>query len=195
MNMKALLPNMDLLPAGLSGTTKTKKNTSVIRKHYEQLHSNYIFLGLNISGPLSGPPWCNFRNGKHDRKLKYACNDTELRGSYITDIFKYIEEPNSANLRTILTPEIIRENVDLFNQEMKDIGLKNESQFIVLGSPSSLLAQCFNDYFKQGYKNPIIYYYHYAYYRLTDKEWVTGIWKKLNLTHDFDLTLEKYRHN
>ncbi|EKD95451.1 MAG: hypothetical protein ACD_24C00485G0005 [uncultured bacterium] len=74
--------------------------------------------------------WSNFHGvGIHDRKLKYVCNDNELRGSYIKDIFKGIIRVQSTR-------------------------------------------------FKKS---------------LTDKNWVTGLWNKLNIQGDFDLTVNKHR--
>lgn len=170
-----------------------ESDTSVISKNIDQLHSKYVLLGLNISRPLRDKPWSNFHGGKHDRKIKYACNNTKLRGSYITDIFKGIDEPNSSRFKKALTNNVISKNVNLFNQEMSDIKINKDSQFIVFGMPNSLLANCFNNYFKQNYKNRIIYYYHYSYYRFTDKMWVEGLWEKLKITDNYKLTIDKYK--
>jgi len=175
---------------------KNQSNSSIISQNIDQLHSKYILLGLNISQPLENTPWSNFHRGPSNvRKLKYACNDTKLRGSYITDIFKGIIEPASAKFRSVLTDRIINENVSLFNQEMRDIKISDVSQFIIFGAQNSLLAQCFNAYFKQNHKNQIIYHYHYSYYGLTDKEWVRSLWEKLEIDQDFDSMVGKYRKN
>ena len=172
---------------------KKENDTSVIHENYSQLHSKFVFLGLNISASLINKPWINFHSGRHDRKLKFACNDTKLRGSYITDLFKNIPEANSTNFFKNLNDRIIKENVNLFNQEMKDIKIAKDTQFILFGTPTSLIAKSFNEYFKQEYKNPIIYNYHYSYYGITDKEWVSGLWKKLNIDQNFDLTVKEYK--
>lgn len=155
-------------------------DTGIIDQNINQLHSQFVLLGLNISRPLAGA-WSNFHDNSHARKLRYACNNTKLRGSYMTDIFKGIVQPNSGNFKDMLTDEIIHENVQFFNQEMKDIKINNDSEFIIFGTPSSLLAKYFNNYFKQDYKNNITYYYHYSYYTLTDKQWVNGLWQKLSI--------------
>ena len=168
-------------------------DTAIIDQNFDQLHSKFVLLGLNISRPLTSKPWSNFHDNTHARKIKYACNDTKLRGSYITDIFKGVVEPKSGQFRNILTDKIINENVALFNQEMRDIKINDDTQFVVFGTPTSLLGKCFNGYFRQDYKNAIIYYYHYAYYTLTDKDWVMGFWNKLNISQDFDLIIQKYK--
>ncbi len=166
-------------------------DSSIIDQHLDQLHSKFVLVGLNISHSLAGKAWSNFHGGKHDRKLKYACNDTKLRGSYITDIFKDIDEVSSKNLKNILTEKVINKNVSFFNQEMKDIKISGDTQFIVLGTPTSLLAEYFDKYFKQKYKNHIIYHYHHSYYGLTDREWVCGLWKKLSINKNFDMVTKK----
>lgn len=171
---------------------RNASNTKIIDQNFDQLHSKYILLGLNISRPLTNK-WSNFHDNSHARKLKYACNDTKLRGSYITDLFKGIVKPRLTGLNKILTTKIIDENVDFFNQEMKDIKMNDKSQFIIFGTPTSLIAQCFNNYFKHKYNNRIVYYYHYSYFTLTDKEWVNGLWKKLDISQNFDLTVNKYK--
>lgn len=173
---------------------KNEGDVSIIRNNIKNLHSNYIFLALNVSG-AGVKDWSNFHGGSiHDRKLKYASNDNKLRGSYITDIFKDIIEPVSSKIKNILTEHIINKNVSLFNQEMKDIKINNDSIFIILGTPKSLISQYFNKYFKQGYKNQITYHYHHSYYGLKDKEWVQSLWKKLNINQDFYSTFQKYKN-
>lgn len=67
-----------------------ESDTSVIDEHVEELHPRFIFLGLNVSQSLGSAAWVNFHGGKHARKLKYALNDTKLRGSYLTDIFGFV---------------------------------------------------------------------------------------------------------
>jgi len=174
--------------------SEDQSDSSIIDQYYEQLHSKFILLGLNISQPLAKGNWSNFHDGPSNvRKLKYACTDNELRGSYITDIFKGIVEQKSNKFKNLLTDEIINENVDLFNQEMKDVRINDDSRFIVFGPPTSDLARYFNRYFTQKYRNEIIYHYHYAYYSITDKEWVETIWKKLGIYQNFDLTVRKYK--
>ncbi|MDO8512411.1 MAG: hypothetical protein Q7S57_04005 [bacterium] len=160
-------------------------DTEIIDKNIDQLHSKYVLLGLNISRPLTDKPWSNFHDNSHARKLRYACNDTKLRGSYITDIFKGIVKPSSSKFRNVLTKEIISENVKFFNQEMKDISIDSKTKLIVLGTPTSLLAKLFDEHFKQNYKNEIIHYNHYSYYVLTDKAWVEGLWNILGIKNSF----------
>lgn len=173
---------------------KNEKDTSIIFQSIDKLHSNFVLLGLNISSPLSNKSWVNFHGGRHDRKLKYACHNTVLQGSYITDLFKDIDEPDSSKIKSKLSNSLIHDNVDYFNQEMKDISVNEDTVFIVLGVPSSFLAKCFDTYFKYSFPtNKVIFYPHYSYYKLTDEEWVTGLWDKLGISNYYQKVREEYR--
>ena len=164
-------------------------NYSVINENIDKLHSKYVLLALNLSGPLIDKPWGNFHYGPSNvRKIMYACDGTELWGAYMTDIFKGIVEQKSQKLNSLLTKEIIEENVKMFNQEMKDVGITKDTKFIVFGTTTSFLAQCFNKYFRQGFSNEVIYQNHYSYYGITDKEWVESFWKKLGINRSLDLS-------
>lgn len=165
-------------------------DTGIIDKNIDQLHSKYVLLGLNMSRTLTLNPWSNFHDNTHARKIRYACNNTKLRGSYITDIFKGITNPSSGNFFKTISEDVIKENVNFFNQEMRDIEINSDTQFIVFGTQTSFIAECFKRYFKQNYNNNVIFYYHYAYYVFTDKEWVEGFWKKLGIEQVPDLVIE-----
>ena len=172
---------------------KDEGNTSIITQKFNELHSKFVLLGLNISGPLPREPWLNFHGGSiHDRKLKFACNDTLLRGAYMTDIFKGFEEVQAAMLSRSLTEDIIRSNVNQFNEEMRDIKIGEDSKFIIFGSHA---AKYFNRYFRYGYKNEIVYYCHYSYYGISDRKWVEELWNKLGTHDNFDNMINKYRRS
>src|SRR3989344_649675 len=166
---------------------KNPKDTKVIDQNFNQLHSRYIILGLNISRPLT-IKWSNFHDNTHARKLKYACNDTVLRGSYMTDIFKDLAEPTATNIQDILSEKIIQENVEMFRREMIDVKLNEDSQFIIFGD---ITREYFSKHFKQNYKNNIISHKHYSA-RGTDMEWVTEFWKKLRIMQDYEKVISRY---
>jgi len=156
------------------------KDTSIIDKQFDILNPKYVFLGLNISKDLKNSAWSNFHGGKHDRKLMRACNETKLRGSYLTDIFKDIPESKSFKLKKYIDKNIsvIKENVDYFNKEMKDIGVDENTVFIVLGVNAS---KYFKKYFQHKYKNKVLNYYHYSYWGITDKKWVKELLRKFDI--------------
>lgn len=172
---------------------QNESDTLVIDKNFQVLHSNFVFLALNISGSLKDNKWINFHGGKHDRKLKYASNDTMLKGSYITDLFKDLPEVKSNKVKDKLSSEIITQNVTSFNQEMQDIKINNKTTFIVFGTQNSQIANMFNSYFLQKYNNPVIYYYHYSFYGMSDEAWVQGLWDKLGIDADYKSIISKYK--
>jgi hypothetical protein len=160
-----------------------KNDVSVIEENLRALHANYVFLGLNISKPLLVASWSNFHGGKNDRKLMYACNNTKLRGSYLTDIFKGIPEPKSAKLNQYIkvNPSEVIKNVKFFKQEMTDIEISTNTVFVVLGKG---VLPFFMDYFYSDYNNKVICYPHYASHG-TDKDWVEGLWNELGIKMNF----------
>jgi len=171
---------------------KNAYDTTIIDRNINDLHSKFILLGLNISRLLRQPIWSNFHDNTHARKLKYACNNTKIRGSYITDLFKDIPEPNAGNIDKVLTSRIINQNVILFNQEMEDIKINDKSTFIIFGNS---VAKYFDKYFKKKYNNKAIFCQHYSYRMLKDKEWVMRFWEKININDNYDLTIKKYMEN
>lgn len=169
---------------------KNEKNPSIIAQNFDQLHSRFIFLGLNISGSLNNVDWINFHGGIHDRKLKFAANETKLRGAYITDLFKDISEAQSSKIDKLLTKGVIDKNVQSFRKEMKAIRIVDDSHFIIFGEKAK---KYFDEFFKQHFiKNKFTYYTHYSYYGIKDKKWVEGFWDKLNLNQDYEQTISKY---
>ena len=168
---------------------------TIIESHIEELNANHVFIAYNCSrkdGFLRDGPWANFRGWPHGRKLKYACNDTTLRGSYITDMFKGIAEANLNKVRDYLTPEVVKENVSFFLEEISDIGTTKQTVYVVLGvsEPKKQFQKHFLD--KMGPVN-VKYYTHYSNFRLTDKEWVEGLWKELGIKANYETIRQKYR--
>ncbi len=113
----------------------------------------------------------------------YACNDTKLRGSYLTDLFKGIPEPSSAKLYRYIkqNPDVIDENVRFFKQEMLDIGINRDTIFVVLGKG---VLPFYVNFFGSEFTNEYICYPHYASYG-TDKDWVEGLWKAVGIQKTF----------
>ena len=169
-------------------------STDCIYHNLNQLNTNNIVVGLNVSASIKGD-WLNFRTGRHDRKLKYAFNNSEIRGAYITDLYKGIVDPSSLSLHKGLQNnyEVIEQNINLFIQEMKDIGIRSESRFIIMGPENSVTGTNFIKYFQEHFEeNPVVFHRHYSSWG-TDKDWVTSIWTKLGINENFDETISKYK--
>ena len=174
---------------------KDEADPTIIESHIEELNANHVFIAYNASGDyVRDGPWANFRGWKHDRKLKYACNDTALRGSYLIDLFKGIKEVNSKNVQNYLTPEVVNENVSLFLEEISDIGTSKKTVYVILGVRNSEVGKQFRAHFldKLGDVN-VKYYTHYSNYSLTDEKWVTGLWKELGVKANYETIRQKYK--
>ncbi|MFZ1291234.1 MAG: hypothetical protein WAR79_14150 [Melioribacteraceae bacterium] len=174
---------------------KNERDTNIILDNYSLLNSKYVGVGLNISKSHEDN-WGNFRGGKHDRKLKYAFNVSSLRGFYLTDLFKGLKEPKSNLIyKSVLSNKInLDYHINFFIDEMNDIKVNNETTFIIFGVVKSNLARIFCTYFKNLYKkNNIINCYHYSYYQISDKEWVTDVWNKLDQNLNYEIELKKYK--
>jgi hypothetical protein len=93
------------------------------------LKTNIVFVGLNISKKIEGT-FANFHSGSSkakDYKLRYALQGTCLEGGYMTDIIKDFEQKVSCKVRSFVNnnKEFLRENIELFNEELKDIGCED----------------------------------------------------------------------
>ena len=171
---------------------KDEADPTIIESHIEALNAKHVFVALNAWGDfVRNLPWANFRGGKHDRKLKYACNDTALRGSYLTDLFKRIEEVKAGKVQENLTLEDIKKHVSLFVEEMSEIGTTKETIYIILGVNC---REMFKKHFLEKLGDvKVIPYYHYSY-TLPDERWVMGIWEKLGITANYETIRQKYKN-
>jgi hypothetical protein len=92
------------------------------------INRNIILVGLNLSGKGTiDNPFSNFHNPKstsHDYKIRYAIQDTVFSGAYMTDIIKDYEEVMCGKVMKYLNanPTIRKENIESFEEELKDIG-------------------------------------------------------------------------
>ncbi|MGZ4951553.1 MAG: hypothetical protein ACXV5K_11055 [Halobacteriota archaeon] len=175
---------------------KDATDTGVITLCRKELNARYVLLAYNMSIelPRDRPPWRNFHGWMHYRKVMYACNDTELRGSYMTDLFKGVIAPRSNKVKDSLTDELIADNVESFRTEMAEVGADEDTTYIVFGKETAEIARMFKTHFLPHLGDvSVVYYYHYAYYRLTDRAWVEGFWDKLGIDADYNSIRAKNR--
>jgi hypothetical protein len=166
-----------------------ERDVTCIKENLDYLNSRYVLIALNISSEIG--IWGNFR-GRHCRKLKYALNDSPLRGSYMTDLFKGIVEPNSIQFYKYIKDniELINSNVELFKKEMQAINISPDTVFLIFGN---LTAKLYKQYFKGYFPNQKTIYHHHYSRRGTDKDWVEGFWDKVGIGADFNLIKDKYK--
>ena len=91
-----------------------------------ELNPNFILVGLNISRGSIKTPLANFHDPSAkatDYKIRYALKNTPFWGAYMTDIIKNYVEIDSAKIPVYLreNPEVERENIDFFLEELKDL--------------------------------------------------------------------------
>ena len=143
-----------------------KMNTTLLSK----LNPNIVLVGLNISSTSGGSvePFRNFHssNPRHmDYKIRYATQNTNLWGAYMTDIIKNFPERVSVNVSKYLRDnrEVETENVSFFRNELHTIGAINPT-LIAFGNDtfSILLRNLQTDY-------KILKIPHYAHYISKEK--------------------------
>jgi hypothetical protein len=92
------------------------------------LKNTVVMVGLNISRSLS-EPFRNFHDSNpraNDFKIRYAFQNTEYYGAYMTDIIKDLEMINSNDVLKHLKadPALIRTNVSRFREELRDLNAR-----------------------------------------------------------------------
>jgi hypothetical protein len=89
------------------------------------LKNNVIMVALNISRSFS-EPFRNFHDSNpraNDFKIRYAFQNTEYYGAYMTDIIKGFKMIDSTVVLEHLNvhPGLIEQNVEAFREELRDL--------------------------------------------------------------------------
>jgi hypothetical protein len=91
-----------------------------------QLNSNIVLVGLNISRPMQFllGNFHDGRPGSMDYKIRYALKNTPLWGAYMTDVIKDFEQKAAGKMMAYLRKDkaFERINLELFETELKDLG-------------------------------------------------------------------------
>ena len=132
-----------------------------------QLNPEVVFVALNISRGDIKIPLGNFHDHRPvatDFKIRFAFKDTPVWGGYMTDIIKDFEEKISGKVKDYLSKnrDFEKQNVDIFLEELNDIGAKNPVLIAFGNEVFNILNRHLKDRFK------IIKVPHYANY--TNKE-------------------------
>jgi hypothetical protein len=111
----------------------------------QTLRNDAVMVGLNISRAFSEPfrnfhdpsPWAN------DFKIRYAFANTKYFGAHMTDIIKNVEMVKSTDLLAHLRhrPALIRENVDTFREELRDLRFSKPIILAFGNSTHKLIAE------------------------------------------------------
>lgn len=155
------------------------RDTSIIERNNDDLRTDVVMVGLNISADISGRWWTNFHAGRNDPKLRLAFNTSRLRGAYMTDIIKSVVQVKGSELmKQIRRGEIdIRQHICLFEQEMTFIGADAKSLFLVFGGDA---ARLYKPHLARSFPS-YVYCEHFACYRKKE-DWLRDIWKDID-TH------------
>lgn len=129
----------------------------------ESLTAEVIFVGLNISRGAIKEPLANFhdkRTEATDFKIRYAFKNTPYWGGYMTDIIKDFDQKESGKVAKYLriNKKFEDENVEIFRQELADIGSKNPTLVAFGRDTYGILKKNFSDQYE------IVKVPHYANY-------------------------------
>ena len=141
----------------------------------DQLHTEYVLVGLNISRADINKPLANFHSPlsrAQDYKIRHAVRDTLLWGAYMTDVIKDFNEVNSGKLISYLkkNKQFELDNIRVFVKEIEDLGF-TKPILVALGDATyEILVRNLKDY-------RILKIKHYSHYmsKETYREEVTQI--------------------
>ena len=118
-----------------------------------QLNPEVVFVALNISRGDIKIPLGNFHDHRPvatDFKIRFAFKDTPFWGGYMTDIIKDFEEKISGKVKDYLSKnrDFEKQNVDIFLEELNDIGAKNPVLIAFGNEVFNILNRHLKDRFK-----------------------------------------------
>lgn len=118
-------------------------DTSVIHQNLEKLHTQIVFIGLNISRPITGEPFQNWHGGTHDYKLRRSTVGTVAEGAYMTDFLKKLPEPKSSEAmrRVKREPELLERNACSLREELRFVGASENTTLIAMGADTETLLR------------------------------------------------------
>lgn len=91
------------------------------------LKSDVVMVGLNLSRFFPEEPFRNFHDPSphaQDYKIRYAFQETDYYGAYMTDIIKGVVEVDSKNIPKYLkeNPSALEQSLKIFREELRDLG-------------------------------------------------------------------------
>jgi len=115
------------------------------------LNPAIVMVGLNASSREgNGEAWGNFHDGDskaNDFKLRFAFEGTWLWGAYMTDALVNFPETDSAKVLayTKANPDEVAQQLDRFEEELRDLGSSNPLVIVFGGGAYSLLRRRLGD--------------------------------------------------
>jgi hypothetical protein len=140
-----------------------KKNPKLL----EFLHSKSILVGLNFSRTaLNHIDFSNFHDPRpqsQDYKLRFALDQTSLKGSYMTDIFKNEIQVSSSviNFKIKKNKKLIVSHIEYLENEIQE--LQNPSPPLIYAF-GNLAYEILNKHLSKYLYTKLIKLTHYAHY-------------------------------
>jgi hypothetical protein len=138
----------------------------------EMLKTNIIMVGLNISSfsRLLPEPFRNFHDPNpraNDFKIRYAFQNTQYYGAYMTDIIKRVGMINSKDLLGHLKvhPALVEQNVENFREELRDLNCTAPT-ILTFGAGAYNIV---HDNLRTGEYSRLIKLTHYSHYISKEK--------------------------
>lgn len=146
----------------------TVLNPEIDTNLLSEINPNVVLVALNFSLNIKHEPWGNFHSDRPhatDFKTRFALRDSPCWGGYMTDILKDYPEKESDNVIKFLklNKDFEQKNIELFRQELRDIGAKDPMLVAFGNTVFNILKRYFSDEFK------IIKIPHYAHFISKEK--------------------------
>jgi len=108
------------------------------------LNPSVVMLGLNISRPLA-TPFSNFHDkssNAKDFKIRFAFEGTRFYGAYMTDVVKFLVEPESSKVVSAIrqSADILESSAATLREELLDLGV-NRPEVIAFGADAASIAR------------------------------------------------------
>lgn len=114
----------------------------------QKIHSEFIFIGLNVSKSLGENKYSNFHSNSpraKDYKIRYAVRETPAWGGYMTDLIKNFPELESRKAINFIrnNPKFLYENIDILREEISTLDAEDAKLLCFGGDVFNILKNHF----------------------------------------------------
>jgi hypothetical protein len=149
---------------------------------FQLLNPKVMMIGLNISRPFE-EPFKNFHDANpraNDFKIRFAFEETEYYGAYMTDVIKNFEMVDSSDVKKYLknNPKIVKENLGVLRKEISD--LKSEKPVIL--AFGGMVHQILTENLETGEYKRLIKLTHYSH-QIGKEEYRKKVQEEISLAY------------
>ena len=149
---------------------------------FQLLNPKVMMIGLNISRSFE-EPFKNFHDANpraNDFKIRFAFEETEYYGAYMTDVIKNFETADSGDVKKYLkdNPKIVKENLGLLRKEIAD--LKSEKPVIL--AFGGMVHQILTENLETGEYKRLIKLTHYSH-QIGKEEYRKKVQEEISLAY------------